>query len=219
MVNFRRMRRSLSILGFTLLVVGPATRAVAQPAPRGNVYAGGSLLFEIKRFSGDRADNVLDGESLGLTLALGSAVAARWDAEVDVDVAPSTENVREQSVILGRSTIPIQSITTNRAVTVAALLRFRPPRRGRVQFGYLAGMSIVSFRRHFKTLAPDVPSSLVPLPSESLDYAAAPAIGVDAQVDLARHLAIVPGLIVTAFDAEDSGGLLLHPRVGVRWTF
>jgi hypothetical protein len=88
-----------------------------------------------------------------------------------------------------------------------------------VQLGYLAGMSIVSLRRHFTTLAPDVPSSLVPLPSESVDYAAAPTMGVDAQVDLWAHLSIVPGLIVTAFHAEDSGGLLLRPRVGVRWTF
>jgi hypothetical protein len=215
-----RLPPAILLVACTLLLIGPAASAHAQTPSSDRVYLGGSLLIDIKRFSGDPTDNVLDGESLGVSLALGATLGSRWDAEVSFDLPASTETVRERSVILGRSTVEIQSITDNRAVSVTALARLRPARRGPVQLGLLAGMSILHLRQTFEASAPDsVPSSLIPRPVETVDYVAAPTIGVDAEVDWGAHLALVPAIHVTTFSAREVSGLLLRPRVGIRWRF
>ncbi len=215
-----RLPHALLLVSCTLLVMGCAESAVAQTALSDRVYIGGSLLVDLKRFSGDPTDNVLDGESVGVSLTLGTAGGPRWDVEVGLDLPRSTQAVRERSVILGRSTAEIQSITDNRAVSATALVRFRPTRRGRVQLGFLAGITILRVRQHFEALAPDsIPASFIPRPVESVDYGAGPTIGGDGRVDLGTHLALVSAIHVTTFGAGEVSGLLMRPRVGVRWTF
>ena len=79
---------------------------------------------------------------------------------------------------------------------------------------------MVRMRRDFHTDAPPgTPSSLVPKPASSVAYAAGPTLGIDARIDLVSHLSVVPALHATVFSASDTSGVLLRPRVSLRWTF
>ena len=206
--------------GSAALVMSASRPADAQAQPSEGVYVSASALADVKRFSGDPTTNVLDGQSLGGAVTLGASIATRWDVELGVDIPEATSNLQPRSVTLRRSTITLQSRTVNRMVSVAALVRFRSLPHARLQLGYLAGVSFLRLHRQFDTLAPaDTPASLIPKPHESVDYGAAPTVGVDVQIAILAHLSIVPGIHASVFNLDGVSGVLLRPRVGVRWTF
>ena len=199
--------------------MGGARPALAQSAHDG-VYVSVSAFVDIKRFSGDPATNVLDGQAFGGGIALGTSLAPRWDLELGVDVPAVTTDLHPRSVTLRRSIFTLQSRTRNRPSSVTALIRFRGAQRGRVQIGYFGGLSLLRLHRQFDTEAPaGTPAALIPRPHESVDYGTAPAIGVDARVDVNAHLSIVPALYLSAFSLQDVSGVLVRPRVAIRWTF
>ena len=105
-------------------------------------------------------------------------------------------------------------------MSVAALVRYHTAPRGRVQLGYLGGVLFLRLQRQFDTQGPaDTPISLIPRPLEVMDYGAAPVVGVDARITIAPHLSVVPAFHASAFEFRDVSGVLLRPRIGVRWTF
>jgi hypothetical protein len=192
----------------------------AQPAAVGNVYAVVGVIADIKRFSGDPADNKLDGEAPGASITLGASIAERWSVEVDVVAPRSTVALEERSVAFRRSTITLESRTRNRPVSAAAIVHFRAASRGRAELGYLAGLSFVRLRRDFDTLAPaDTSPSLLPRPLTLIDYGAATVVGVDARISLFSRLSVVPAIHASVLRVGEVSALLLRPRVGVRWTF
>lgn len=202
-----------------LLAAAPRTaRAQSQTSDR--VYVGGGVVADIKRFSGDLRDPLLDGRSIGGSVTIGTALAPRWDLQLGVDVPRFSATARDRSVTLNRRIFTLRSVTRNQALTVATLVRFRGGRRGRVQWGYLGGLSIVCLRRNVHTEAPDgTPAGLIPKPALSVGYSAAPTIGVDARIAMGNHLSLVPELHATLFSLPDTSGMLLRPGLGVRWTF
>lgn len=220
MVQTRRGRSLALAGGCAALLISAARSADAQSQPPEGVYVSVSALADVKRFSGDPTTNVLDGQAFGGAVALGTSLATRWDLEVGVDTPRLTADIRPRSVTVRRSTITLQSRTRNQTVSVTTLIRFRTARRGRVQIGYLWGLSFLRLRRQFDTQAPaDTPASLIPRPQELVDYGVAPTVGVDAHIAIAAHLSIVPAIHVSAFDFHNVSGVLLRPRIGVRWTF
>ena len=52
-----------------------------------------------------------------------------------------------------------------------------------------------------------------------VDYAAAPTIGIDARIELGPHLSLVPGVHAAVVSVSETNGLLVRPRVAVRWEF
>jgi hypothetical protein len=81
-------------------------------------------------------------------------------------------------------------------------------------------LSFVRLARRFHTAAPDgTPASLIPRPDERVDYSAAPTVGFDARIVLSDHLALVPGVHACVFRFGDESGLLVRPRIGLRWAF
>jgi hypothetical protein len=213
--------RSFAVAAGCVAFVLVGTRAApVDAAPADGVYVGVGALLDIKRFSGDPATNVLDGNAAGGSISLGAPLGARWDVELGVEVPAVTTDLQPRLVTVRRSTITLQSRTRNRPITVTPLLRYRAAERGRVQVGLLGGVSLVQLRRFFDTDAPaDTPASLIPRSHESVDYAMAPMVGVDARVALTAHLAIVPAMRVSMFSQPDLSGVLLRPRVALRWTF
>jgi len=194
--------------------------AHAQPPRSDRVYVSGALLGDIKRFSGDTTEPLLDGEALGGGLTIGTSLAPRWDLQVGVDVPRFSGTSRDRLVTLQKTTFTLQSVTRNQTLSVATLIRFRGVRRGRVQLGYLGGLSVVRLRRDVHTEAPDgTPGGLIPKPDSTVGYTAAPTVGIDAQIAVAEHVSLVPGLHATVFSLPDTSGLLLRPRLGLRWTF
>lgn len=214
------MLRPVIGVWFAAGLFGLCAPAHAQPPARRGTYVGASLIGDIKRFSGDVTETVLDGQASGGGVVIGTALHPRWDLQLGVDVPRFTAASRDRKVTFQRKVITLQSITENRTVSVATLLRFRGARLGRVEIGYLGGLSFVRLERDFHTEAPpNTPSSLIPRPAASVAYAAGPTLGIDARLDLASHLSVVPALHATAFSASDMSGVLLRPGVSLRWTF
>jgi hypothetical protein len=220
MPRFHRLRCLFLGTCAAALLAGLPADANAQSRTTGRTYVSGSLLADIKRFSGDPTEPLLDGESVGGGVTIGTGLWARWDLQVGVDVPRVSATSRDRLVTLQKSTFTLQSVTENRSVSVATLVRFRGATRGRVQLGYLGGVSLVRLRRDVHTVAPgNTPAGLIPKPDASVDFSAAPTIGVDARIVMGDHLSLVPAVHATVFSVSDTNGLLLRPRLSVRWSF
>jgi hypothetical protein len=186
------------------------------------VYVGGGILADVKRFSGDPSVPTLDGQAVAGAAAAGTSLADRWDIEIGIEVPAFTSHLEAHPVVLNRSTtIALQDRVQNRAIAVPALLRFRGAAHRRVQLGYLVGLSIVRLQRDFDTLAPaGTPAALVPKAHETLGYGAAPVLGLDAQIAITDHLALVPAIHVSVLNVVGQvSGVLIRPQVGLRWMF
>lgn len=216
-----RRRPSLGVAASAvLLVYGTARPAAAQPRATDRVYVSGSLLGEVKRFSGDVETNVFNGEAVGGSLAVGTSLSPRFELELGLDIPRGSETRQPRMVTFQRSTFTFESTTTSRTVKVATLVRLHTERHGRLRLGYLGGLSVVRFRRRFDAEASaDVPSALIPRPQELIDYSAAPTLGIEADVAVARRVSIVPAVRATAFEFRDGSALLLTTRVAVRVSF
>jgi hypothetical protein len=215
----RRDVTRLYLVVATLLLTAPGVARAQQPAAD-RIFVGASLFGEVKRFSGEPGEALLDGNTIGVGLVVGTAVHPRWDVQLGVDIPRETSTARERIVTLGKNSYTLQSITANRTLSVGALVRLRGRRLGRVQFGYLGGISFIRLRRDAHTEAgEDVPSGLIPRPVSFIDYSAAPTLGFDARIILSEHLSLLPGIHATIVNFEPDSGILLWPRVGVRWRF
>jgi hypothetical protein len=220
MPRSQRFRRLFLGFGAAALLSGLPADANAQSRTTGRTYVSGSLLADIKRFSGDPTEPLLDGESVGGGVTIGTGLWPRWDLQVGVDIPRFSATSRDRSVTLQKSTFILQSVTENRGLSVATLVRFRGAKRGRVQLGYLGGLSLVRLRRDVHTVAPEnTPAGLIPKPASTVDFSAAPTIGIDARVVMGDHLSLVPGVYATVFSLSDANGLLLRPRLSLRWSF
>jgi hypothetical protein len=194
--------------------------ARAQQPGSDRIFVGASLVGEIKRFSGEPGEALLDGNTIGAGLVIGTAIHPRWDLQLGVDMPGETSTSRNRTVTLGKNSYTLQSITTNRTLSVGALVRLRSRRIGRVQFGYLGGISFIRLRRDAHTEgAADVPSGLIPRPVSFIDYSAAPTLGFDARIVVSEHFSLLPGIHATVVNFEPDTGILLWPRIGVRWRF
>lgn len=183
-------------------------------------YVTGGTFVGVKRFSGDPTESTLDGSAAGVALALGTSIGTRWDLQVGLDLGGFSQTERPRDVTFQRDTITLTSIAENQVLSVATLLRFRSAAHGRVRVGYLGGLSFVRLHRRFHTEAPEgTPSGLIPRPAERVDYSAAPTVGLDARIAVTEHLSVIPGIHACVFRFADDSGLLVRPRVGVRWAF
>ena len=207
-------------------LVAFALCAAARPAAgqtrsgSGRVYVSGSFLGDIKRFAGDPEEPVFDGESLGAGITVGTALAPRWDLQLGVDVPQFTTTSRERLVTLQKNVFSLQSVTETQTLSMTALVRLHGTSRHRIQVGYLAGISFVRLRRNAHTDAPaGTPAGLIPRPDASVSYCAAPTLGIDARIPVGARLALVPGLQATVASFSDTSGVIVRPRIGLRWTF
>ena len=207
----------LAVLAAISAVAAPAA-AQAPVVERAYVTVG--LFGDVKRFSGDPTESTLDGQAAGASLAMGTFIGSRWGLQVALDMSGFSRTEHPRDVTFQRDTITLTSVAENQALSVSSLLRFRASSHGRVRLGYLGGLTFVRLYRKFHTTAPTgTPSALIPKPDERVDYSAAPTVGIDARIQLTEHLSLVPGLQACVFRFSDESGLLLRPRIGVRWAF
>jgi outer membrane protein with beta-barrel domain len=216
-----RARRHLSLLLFVACaVVGTAGDAHAQTAIAESAYVTGGAFVDIKRFSGDPTEGILDGNVGGAAVAVGTHIGAHWDLQAGLDVTGYSQTDRPRTTTLLKESYTLHSIAENQVLSVATLLRYRAAPHGRWRLGYLAGLSFIRLRRRFHTEATaDTPSGLVPKPNEVDDYSAAPTVGLDARFALSEHLSVVPGIHACVFRFGEDSGLLIRPRIGLRWSF
>jgi len=216
-----RCEWSRLVLVMTAAVLFIATNtAEAQTPIVESAYVTGGTFVGVKRFSGDPTEGILDGTVTGVAVAIGTSIGTRWDLQVGLDVGGFSETGRPRDVTFQREMITLNSIAENQVLSVATLLRFRSAVHGRVRLGYLGGLSFVRLHRRFHTEAPEgTPAGLIPRPDERVDYSAAPTVGLDARIAITEHLSVVPGIQACVFRFADESGLLVRPRVSVRWGF
>jgi hypothetical protein len=203
-----------------LALMATAVTAAAQAPVVERAYATVGLFGDVKRFSGDPTENTLDGQAAGGAVAIGTFIGSRWDLQLGLDASGFSRTQHPRDITLQRETITLTSVAENQALSVATLLRFRASSHGRVRLGYLGGLTFVRLHRKFHTTAPTgTPSALIPKPDERVDYSAAPTVGIDARIELTQHLSLVPGLHACVFRLFDESGLLVRPRIGLRWAF
>jgi len=219
MTNRRQVRRLWAAIAAVLLVACAET-AQAQNRISESAYVTGSIFVDIKRFSGDPTEGILDGEATGGAIAIGTHIGSRWDLQVGLDIGGFSETARPRTITIGKDTYTVTSIAENKVSSVTTLLRFRSAPHGPVRLGYLGGLSFVRLHRKFHSEAPEgTPAGLIPRPNEQVDYAAAPTVGIDARIAINDHLSVIPGLNACVFRFGDESGVLVRPRVGVRWAF
>jgi hypothetical protein len=209
------------VAGATAVLLSIAAHtAEAQTTIVETAYVTGGVFVDVKRFSGDPSEGILDGEVAGGAVAIGTHIGSRWDLQLGLDIGGFSQTERPRAITFGRETITLTSVAENRVSTVATLLRFRSTPHGRVRLGYLGGLSFVRLHRKFHTEAAEgTPPGLIPKPGERVDYSAGPTVGIDARIAINDHLSIVPGIYACVFRFVDESGLLVRPRVGVRWVF
>jgi hypothetical protein len=202
-----------------LLLISGRT-AEAQTTIAETAYVTGGVFVDVKRFSGDPSEGILDGEVAGGAIAIGTHIGSRWDLQLGLEIGGFSQTERPRTITFGKETIILTSVAENKVSTVATLLRFRSTPHGRVRLGYLGGLSFVRLHRMFHTEAPaGTPPGLIPKPDERVDYSAAPTVGIDARIAINDHLSIVPGIYACVFRFVDESGVLVRPRIGVRWAF
>jgi len=216
----RQQRRFGLLAAACVLLVGHARVADAQTQQPGGTYVSGSALSDLKDFSGDPSTDVLGGQGFGGAVAVGSSFASCWDVEVGVDAPRFTEDIQSSTVTIRRQLITLESRTKNRTLSVSALIRYRATSGKRLKIGYLAGLSFLRLQRRFDTQGPDgTPDVLIPRPQELVDYGPAPTLGVDVRFPITLRLSIVAAVHATAFAFREVSGVLVRPRIGVRWQF
>lgn len=212
--------RSIGSAFGLLIGLVPASPACAQSTITESAYVTGGMLLDVKRFSGDPSEGVLDGNVSGGAVAVGTFIGSRWDLQLGVDATGFSRTERPRVVTLQKESFTLTSVVENQVVTVATLLRFRAAPHGRLRLGYLGGLSFIRLHRKFHTTADDgAPAGLVPKPDQSVDYSAAPTVGLDARIALSTHLSLVPGIYACVFRFAEQSGFLVRPRIGVRWAF
>ena len=218
MTNWWRWGSVAGVIAAVLALSCPP--AVAQTPIVESAYVTGGTFLGVKRFSGNPTEGILDGEATGGAVAVGTSIGSRWDLQVGLDVTGFSRTRRPRDVTFQRDTITLTSVAENQVLSVATLLRFRSAPHGRVRLGYLGGLSFVRLHRRFHTDAPQgTPASLIPRADERVDYSAAPTVGIDARIAMSEHLAIIPGIHACVFRFADESGLVVRPRIGIRWAF
>lgn len=176
----------------------------------------GSVFADVKRFSGDSTSLPLDGTAFGAGGRIGTTLAPHWIVELGVDAGRTTTTVRDETSL---PAIRRQARTRNQLMAVAAVVGFHPRTSGRLQPGYLGGVTLLHVIRKTDNLIGDLPQPIGH--RRTIDNVTAATIGFEMRVGLRRHLAVVPEVRALAFTLSGSGpsGFAIRPGVAMRWDF
>ena len=179
---------------------------------------GAAATWNIKRVSGEADANVLDTRSPGVTVFVTApatphvSFALEIGVEREAAITTSTEANR----------IQLQTRYGNRMRLVSALAVIHPVQSGRVRWSVLGGLTFVHFERTI-TLDPEgtiLGTAVQPPRSTFVDHMGAATVGMDVDLLVSPHVAIVPAVRAHSFRlASNVGGFSVRPSIGVRWMF
>jgi hypothetical protein len=202
-----------ALIGAALL----AADAAAQP-----VLVGAGYHREVKRFSGDPDLNVLDTQANGVHVAVGTSVTPRFLVSLEVAFNGESTRTRTTSVVLGGRPLNVTTHYRNQLNTVSALAGVQGPPAGRLRLTYLAGLTFAHVRRRIdpEGRAPILDPAPPPTASELVDNVAAPTVGLNAAIEVARHVSFVASLRAHALRlSADLAGFSIRPGAGVQFVF
>jgi hypothetical protein len=207
-------------------------------AAQTKLYVAGGGFADVKRFNSAtyRDQDNQNTTSLGGSVRVGTFVAPKWSLELAIDASRKTATNQTDIVILSiYPPLPNFNLTpTNQFTSVGVLVGFHPEVSGRIRPGYLGGISFLRGKyttAFFIPLGLDTTAILNGLPDfgvgqltalnfpqvTDIRYTTSVTLGIEAAIDVSKHLAVVPELRVLTVSAPD--GLLLRPGVDVRWLF
>ena len=225
------MKRIVLIAG--LVTLTNAAAALAQSS----VYVGGDVFADVRRVSGATGPNMttLDATAAGGGVRVGGFLAPRWSLELGVDVGGSAEgnlSIEDSGLtpIVGLQPpfilFTIDEHVSTRVAATSVLVGYHPPARGRLRFGFRAGMSFmrssstVTITERFTAGDPrlfpisGLPSSTTTTSMSVADETAATVAG-ELAVALSQRAALVPEIRAHGF----GGRFILRPGVALRWSF
>jgi hypothetical protein len=187
---------------------------------------GAAATLDIKRVSGESGDSTPDGsetavfdtESPGFNLFfsapvtpyLAFAVEVGFEREATVTTASQANQVR------------LETRYTNRMRTVSALAAVHPATTRRVRLTVLGGLTFVHFERTIalSPAAPILGTPVQPTSSAFVDRMGAATVGLDCDLRVGPHVAIVPAIRAHSFRlASNLGGFSVRPSIGAKWIF
>ena len=184
-----------------------------------------------------------DGEALGFALRLGTEIGSRWGVEAEIARPSEIESSFDPGYLPYRlaevtaTSVPPSGVvspgfevfypftyrvqTRQRNTTLSAAAWAKQELSRRFSLVYLGGMGFhrttqdveISFEPPTQFLRP----AIFPVPSltESVVYTVGPFAGVEARIDLADHVQLIPGVRLHGI----SGGWLVRSSIGLGWVF
>ena len=210
---------------------------VATPAAAQSTYVGASLVGDLARFSkidydSDEPARILvgqvsqDGEAIGFNVKVGRNVGERWGLEFEFARTGEFESRSSMAIPALRPErldlrVPPFEFESERTHTMYGVLAFIRQELGdHVDLSYLAGISFNRTETEQEYTGPRIliyPPVSVP-DIETIDYTVGPAVGAEAAIKFGSA-AVTAGLRLQSVRGSGSGGWLIRPNVGMRWTF
>ena len=189
----------------------PSSHAEAQSV-------GVAATVNIKRVSGDADEAVLDTRSPGGAIFVSMPAAPHVSFVLEIGLEQEAETTTVSQV----NQVRLETLYGNRMRTVSALAAVHPVNSGRVRWSVLGGLTFVHFERTI-TLDPAgtiLGSTVQPPRSTFIDRMGAASVGMDVEIVLLPHLAVVPAIRAHSFRlASNLGGFSVRPSIGARWIF
>jgi hypothetical protein len=235
------------LVGLADAAIAQPPVSTADGVPRLSVA--GSLFGDVKRFSSDESSPPLDGSALGGEVRVATFLASHWSLEFDAGLSRTTTSSQSLvqapvatpavsgNVPSGNAVVPgqIRFSATNRPLALSAVVGYHSSPLGRMTLRYIGGIGFLHFTRELQglpgsgstgssVLGSSAGSSSVvaaaPQVERQTDNLPAAVIGIEAQLALAPHWAIVPEFRATAFGSNGGqpGGVFLRPGLGFRWS-
>ena len=236
--------RFFTIVGF-LLLLSPARTVLAQSS----VYVTGAAYADIKRFGSSGGliyyypygdDRSLDGTAAGGGIRVGTYLHPKWTLELSIDAEGATKLTVPNPYPVIAIYPPIRLPDLNASsqfLTVSTTIGFHPASTKAIKLGYFAGFSFVrsKYKSELDAILPliasataaaidlpaPIPTQLLarPTPITQITNSSGAVLGLEAAIDLSRHLSIVPEIRALTFSLRGDGVFLIRPGVGVRWSF
>jgi hypothetical protein len=208
-----RMPRLGSTRGYALVTVIVVLSSTAHAQ---SIGAGATL--NIKRVSGEADVGVLDTRSAGVTVFVRAPATPHVSFALEIDV----EREAEMTTTTEANRIQLQTRYGNRMHLVSALAVIHPLQSGRVRWSVLGGLTFVHFERTI-TLDPAgtiLGTAVQPPRSTFVDRMGAATVGIDVDLIVSPHVAIVPAVRAHTFRlSSHAGGFSVRPSIGARWMF
>jgi hypothetical protein len=187
---------------------------------------GAAATIDIKRVSGEAVDPgrerddraVLDTTSPGLTVF----VSAPASAHVSFALEVGFEGDATVTTLSEANLVRLQTRYSNRMRTVSALAAVHPATSRRMRLSVLGGLTFVQFERTIvlDPAATILGSSVLPTRSTFIDRMGAATVGLDCDILVSAHVAIVPAIRAHTFRlSSDLGGFSIRPSIGAKWIF
>jgi hypothetical protein len=208
-------RTTLAILA-VMLSAAPA----AAQTREGTVFVTGGAFAGIERAAHTTSSGISDpalnpsGTAPGALIGVGTFVTPAWSVQFEL----ALEGTIDKTTSFTYPDLPVTTRTNSemRSTGGAALVGFHTRAHGRLALGYLGGLAFVRERQTSQRVVTGIPAD--PLESPEIDtvlYGSTAAVGMDADITVSRHLAIVPQV-----RAQTSArGLSIRPGVSARWSF